>query len=293
MAELDEEQQEALKQLRANLRQGDAVHVHVYSVLGAPEATLLDDTREAAEVAEFRVTSVERRLPSGIWAVITQTCDIRRELELEPFLQLAPLVELGQQAWQAAGDGRSVRHFAYPEQVEDLEHPVLDIRIVQTIERTALVAQGVEPIALGLTPGFRDRLSIWLATRYARHAFPDRLEDSVLSRLRETIRKYAGDAGNQTGAFVACLDGVWVRYDDTTVEVLFIVRQDRIAAHGKALQPDPTAALEQAAEGIMAVVVKRHDYRDGGYRIEWRVATANRVPADAVLYRFHLLDLDL
>jgi hypothetical protein len=293
LVELDPEQQEALEHLRAHLRQGDVVHVHPYSMLGAPEATLLDDTRDAGEVAEFRITSVERRMPSGMWAVITQTCDIRRDLDDEPFLQLAPLVELGLETWQRAGDGRSIRHLAYPERVEDQDHPVLDIRIVQTIERTALVAQGVNPIDLGLTPGFRDALSVWLATRYARHAFPDQLEDSALDRLRQTVRKYASSAGNPAGALVACLEGLWVRYDQTNVDVLFVVRQDRIVLHTKALQPEPTAALEKAAADIMAAVVKRNDAVNGGYRIEWKVATANRVPASAVLYQYHPIDLNL
>lgn len=40
---------------------------------GAPGATPLDDTEDAEELARYRLTAVERRLESGLWAVISQT----------------------------------------------------------------------------------------------------------------------------------------------------------------------------------------------------------------------------
>lgn len=65
MASLSVEQQDALDRLRAELQQGDLIHVDAFAVLGAPEATLLDDTGDAEGFARYRLTAVERRLESG------------------------------------------------------------------------------------------------------------------------------------------------------------------------------------------------------------------------------------
>lgn len=290
--ELEPEQQEALEQHCSTLRQGDLLHLHVFAILGAPQATLNEDTRAAAELAEPPVTSVERRMGSGLWAVVSQTCDIRRQVAKEPFLQVAPLYERGQAAWERAQQGASSRAgFAYPP-LDGLEHPILDIRIIQTIEKTALAAQDIDPFDPGLDALFRTRLATWLARRFARHPFPNRLEEATLRRLRETIEKRARDASQPPGVLVDSLEGVWVSYDEANVDVLFLVRQDR-AARSQLPAEELEGTLEEGAHKIMEAVVRRNESQGEPYRLSWQVATANRVPADAILYRYHPLDLEV
>lgn len=294
MAGLSAGQAAALERFRARLSQGDVVHIQAFAVLGAPAATLLGDTHEAEEVAPYGITAVERRLDSGLWAIVTQTCDIRREIEVEPFLQLAPLVDASETGWERARDGASsTRRFAFPRPIEDCRNPVLDIRIVQTIEKTALVADGVDPIEIGMDRAQRLRLSVWLSRRYARHAFPDEVEDSALRRLREEIAKRLGQTGTPAGALLACREAVMVRYGEgPVIDVLFIVRQDKIAAQ-PAFQKDPESQIKQGADSIMKPVARHLERVGGGYQLTWDVATPNLIPYDEILYRYNPLDIDL
>jgi len=102
LASLSVEQQDALDRLRAELQQGDVIHVDAFAVVGAPEATLLDDTGDAEGLARYRLTAVERRLESGLWAVISRTCDLRRDIDLEPFVQVSPILGLTEE-WSSPG----------------------------------------------------------------------------------------------------------------------------------------------------------------------------------------------
>lgn len=252
MAELTAEQHEALDRLRAALRQGDVLHADAFAVVGAPEATLLEDTRDAEEFARYRLTAVERQLTTGLWAVITQSCDIRRDVDVEPFLQLSPLLDLAEAEWVAARDGlASTRRFSYPRPVGDCQHPVLDIRIVQTLEKTALVADTVEPTDAGLDHPTRLRLSTWIARRFARRAFPDEVEDAALRRFRDELAKRAAQPGTPAGALLACREAVLVAHGDgPAIDVLFIVRRDRVVAHPVFTQ-DAERKLTEGAETIM------------------------------------------
>jgi hypothetical protein len=60
--------------------------------------------------------------------VIAQTCDIRRDVDVEPFLPLSSLLDLPEAEWSAAREGlASTRRFAYQHPVGHSQHPVLDI----------------------------------------------------------------------------------------------------------------------------------------------------------------------
>lgn len=294
MPELRGEQREALDHLRANLRQGDVLHADAFAVVGAPEATLLQDTQDAEALARYRLTAVERQLATGLWAVITQTCDIRRDVDVEPFLHLSPVLDLPEAKWSAARDGlASTRRFAYPHPVGHCQHPVLDIRIVQTIEKTALIAGTVQPTDAGLDHATRLRLSTWLARRFARHAFPDEIENAALRRLREELAKRAAQPGAPAGALLACREVVLVAYGDgPAIDILFIVRRDRVVAHPVFAQ-EAERKLNDGADTIMRPVVKRLQSQGGGYTLTWDVATPDRVPYADILYRYNPIDIGL
>lgn len=292
MAGLSVEQQEALARLRGELEQGDVIHVDAFAVLGAPEATLLDDTGDAEGFARYRLTAVERRLESGLWAVISQTCDLRRDTDLEPFVQVSPILGLTEEEWRHGREGTaSTRRFAYPHALGDVTHPVLDVRIVQTVEKTALVAETVAPMDAGLDRPTRLHLSAWLARRFARHAFPDELETVALRRLREELAKRRAQPGTPAGALLDCREAVMVSYGDgPNIDVLFVVRQDRVVANPVFAQ-DAERKLREAADAIMRPVVKRAQSQGSGYTVTWEVATPNAIPFSEILYRYNPIDI--
>ncbi|MFN8062981.1 MAG: hypothetical protein U0Q12_27765 [Vicinamibacterales bacterium] len=293
MPELHDDQRKALDRLRAELHQGDVLHVEAFAVVGAPEATQLQDTQDAAEFSRYRLTAVERELAGGLWGVISQTCDIRRDVDVEPFLQISPVLHLPQAEWNAARDGlASTRRFAYPHPVADYQHPVLDVRIVQTIEKTAVVIDSVGPVDTGLDRATRLRLSAWLARRFARHAFPDEIEDAALRRLRDELKR-ADQPGTPAGALLACREVILVAYGDgPSIDVLFVVRRDRVVAH-PVFANDAEIKLREGADSIMRPVAKRLQSKRGGYTLTWDVATPNQIPYADILYRYNPIDIAL
>lgn len=293
---LDEEQRARLDKLRAGLWQGDVIHLYAMAILGAPEATESPSTQAAAEVAEYRVTSVERRLPGGLWAIITQTCDIRRGLDVEPFLQIAPLMESEPTAWEDNQHGRaSPRRYSYPRIFDEhgLEYPMLDLRVVETVEKAALVAEDVDPLHLEFDPKERFRLSAWLARRYARHAFPDELEEHVLGTLREAVRKRIGKQ-SAAGALLVCREQILISYGDGPVEVLMLLNQARALARPElgATPEERQKRIRAALDEVMRPVALALDKSGGRYTLTWEAAFPNAIPYSDVLYRYHPLDVE-
>jgi len=206
--------------------------------------------------------------------VISQTCDLRRDTDLEPFVQVSPILGLTEEEWRHGREGTaSTRRFAYPHALGDVTHPVLDVRIVQTVEKTALVAETVAPMDAGLDHPTRLRLSAWLARRFARHAFPDELETVALRRLREELAKRRAQPGTPAGALLDCREAVMVSYGDgPNIDVLFVVRQDRVVTNPVFAQ-DAERKLREGADAIMRPVVKRAQSQGSGYTVTWEVAT--------------------
>jgi hypothetical protein len=294
---LDEGQRARLDELRAGLSQGDVIHMYAMATLGAPEATESPSTQAAAEFAEYRVTSVERRLPGGLWAIITQTCDIRRDLDVEPFLQIAPLRESNEVAWADNEHGRaSPRRYAYPRIFDehDLEYPILDIRLVQTVEKAALVAEDVDPQHLRFEPNERFRLSAWLARRYARHAFPDELEEQMLRALRDAICKRIGKQ-SAAGALLACREQIMVSYGgEGPVDVLFVLNQARVLARTElgSTSEERQKRIPAALDEIMRPVAVSLEKTGSTYTVTWQAAFPNAIPYADVLYRYYPLDVE-
>jgi hypothetical protein len=282
----------ALTRILDKLRQGDVVHVDPVVVLGAPATTIDPKTAAAAALTDDPVVPVAHTLKPGLYAIITQTCDIARGLEDEPFLHLSPLVPVSPEQWETAAEGRySVRRFAYPEPIDDLENLVLDVRIVQTAEKTILLEESVRPVASGITEPLRSKLSLWLGTRFARYAFPDELEEHVLRPLREQIRSKRG-ANSEAGGLVRALEGIWIKYGETPmVTVLLIVNVGRAAAD-RHLHGDPTA-IAGAGQQLLKPIAKKLEKSSSGYQVEADVRSPGQVSAFDLFYDFHQLDVSL
>lgn len=58
----------------------------------------------------------------------------------------------------------------------------------------------------------RARLAQWLSRRFARHAFPDWLEEAVLRRLRHEVQRRQRAPGTPAGALVLAREAILIGY---------------------------------------------------------------------------------
>ena len=162
-----------LKAVLRTVNQGDLLDIAKLVFLWSPDAP--SHPSEVAGVPhEEPVMTEEMRLPSGLCAVVSQDCDIRQLPDIEPYLLVCPLTEVDDKTYKEAADGMSVRYFAYPA-VEDHEHMQLaaDGRMIQSIEKTALLSAHVKRFDCPLTAPKRTEFRAWLGRRLGRDAFPD------------------------------------------------------------------------------------------------------------------------
>lgn len=281
-----------LTALLNQIEQGDVVHIDPLVVLGAPAASLDPETTAAAEITDEPVVPVARTSEIGLYGIITQTCDIARDLEDEPFLHVSPLISVSAEDWAKSREGRySVRRFSYPGVIAGHEHLALDVRIIQTIEKTALTDGSVNPVDSGMTIPLKTKLAHWLGARFARYAFPDELEEQLLLYLREAIRG-KHDANSPTGGLLRSVEGVWIKHNDSPmVTVLFILNVGRATADSQ-LQGDETKILA-GAETLTKTLAKRLAKSGSGYQVQTEVKTPQQITASELLYDYHPLDISL
>jgi hypothetical protein len=135
---------------------------------------------------------------------------------------VSPLIDIGEELWPRARDGRDQRAFSLPP-IDGVEFPAIEPQVVFSVEKAALLHDGVTTIATELDPAQRFYLSLWLARRCGRHAFPDLTEDLVLKPLRREIGKRF-EQTSQVGAFTRSLLGVWATAgEDATIDICFVL----------------------------------------------------------------------
>jgi hypothetical protein len=221
---------------------------------------------------------------------VTQGCDIVRDIADEPFLHIAPLIEVTQKEWDLAHEGRySVRRFSYPSPIEGHELLALDIRVIQTIEKTALLDGSVTPIESKMNDPLRAKLSYWLGRRFARFAFPDDLEENVLSHLRSQIRDKI-EAQSPSGALIRSAEGIWIKFGQSPVVKVMIVLNVAKTLKEPILGGDEKK-IAQAADQLLNPIKKKADA--ASYQIEPEVRTPSKVNAFDLMYEYHPLDVPL
>ena len=151
------------------LEQGDLIDLRLLPVVVAGEAGLT-----------VHVQALEHRC-----VLVTQTCDLVRELSVEPFAQVAGIRDLESEVWEDLRAGQfSARLYALPTGTAGLNYPAVDIRAIATIDKRLLLDDDLPTEKPSLSEGQRQQLGTWLGRRSARTAFEDALEDSVLRPLR-------------------------------------------------------------------------------------------------------------
>ena len=178
-----------LERVLRTVRQGDLLDIGKIVSLWSPDSPLHPSEVEGVPHEEPMMT-METGLESGLCAIISQDCDLRRLPYLEPYVFVSPMREIDNKLYREASEGMSVRYFAYPP-IPDYEEMqlALDSRLIQSIEKTALLSPHVEKIASPLSEPRRTELRAWLGNRLGRPAYPDEIVRQVVQPIERALAR--------------------------------------------------------------------------------------------------------
>lgn len=277
-----------------SLRQGDLISTPYFPMLETPGSTFEPDVEDHPTIAGRGVWAAPvREINSGWGVIVTQTCDIVRDVVDEPYLQVVPLMELASEdAWRAALHGRSGSFFALPAHEQACAFPGIDGQIWFPVPKATLVHPEVRRLQLPFDPAGRIYLSIWMARRFARHPFPDALESLVLRPLRSALVERFKSPNTQVGAFVHSLLGVWSTPEEAPVIDIYFVMSGTALTHRSKALPDHEVIAAQA-EIIVRPIAKRLEQQGSGVQLRTSIRTLDGVSAQDLLLNHRQVDLDL
>jgi len=279
--------------LLRSIRQGDIISLgaiaivgtHASQVMSAAGDPLSTDPSSGTDVASVTIESA-----SGWYAVLSQDCDIVRTVDLEPCLQVAPVMYIPDEEWTRLDAGRtSYRQFALPpDRVEPLppadsalEHgrkPVVDIRYITNVDKTALLTVPDVQRRTPLGPGHRARFGQWVGSRFARIPFEDRVVEDVLPAIRPVLDSLVGQLAKTTAgqrkpavAFIGCVSEWYVRSMERNVELmgrldLARARQEKLLKTEKGEPVLDETGLKAGARALRKALVAKLP-RDTGYAL--------------------------
>jgi hypothetical protein len=183
--------------------------------------------------------------------IITQTCDIVRDVDKVPHIQVAPLVELPE------GEARSARRGERPTYVHVPGYgksAFADLDLIMTVAKPALAR-------FGRVRGCRNederfRFGQGVARRWGRFAFPNDVVDA-LRPLRTRLDKKA-DKGTPEGEAIRLLDSVFVSVDpdwekeDGAVTLHFVVPDDVAESEIRDMRKQAESWMELVPKGLRA-----------------------------------------
>lgn len=215
MEPLDAERRTKIDEELKHWRQGDCLVGEQWFVFRmAPDAPLTNNAAvAAANGAENAETAVDG------FAVLTQTCDIIRNCEERPFLEICPLVQADEDKIQQIERGHRP-NYAHIPGISD-QRLVADLDRVMTVEK-AVVAQW-DRVAGCLDDHDARRLSLALARKRARIAFPNDFVSFVEPLKRRMSKKH--DKGSDEGEALRALREIRVRaapsWDAESIQLMF------------------------------------------------------------------------
>lgn len=182
----------------SSLAQGDVLDVGAVTWLAVGRAPL---TPQSATAQSDGLTCVITE--SDQLAIITQTCDIRRDAGVRPFLLLARVVTLDE---PIAGEARAGHRPRYVPLMELDANAFVDMDVVVTVEKSALLDVEATPGLAG--DAARRRFGIAVGRVHSRFAFPDDLAvalQGVVTRIRQKHAK-----GSPEGQALSTLEAIRV-----------------------------------------------------------------------------------
>lgn len=281
-----------LKALVKNLHQGDVLDVAKSVRLYSPDAPSYP--HEIVGVPHDEpVMTMETRLPSGLSVIVSQDCDLRRMPDLEPYVVIAPLTEVDEVTYREAADGMSTRYFAYPP-IEGHEHHqnlVLDMRVLSSLEKTALLSSHIERIPCPLSGPKREELLDFLGDRFGRKPFPDEIDRQVLKPIESALKRVRQKEGF-AGVF-ASLVFIGLQWSPGKSYCDLTLLLDPALRERHRVSDDDVSAVENRLRKAL-----NHFTRDGDYRVIANLHDVTQVPAttvlshDAIPFEVEQLELD-
>jgi hypothetical protein len=271
-----------------SLWQGDLLATPAGVVLEARESSLREGAEDLEPVDEEGIWAAGAvRVASGWTAIVSQTCDVVRDIDHVEHLQLMPIVELSEEEWTGALNGRRGTLFSLPPtEGLPLRFPAIDCAISFPVSKAALAHGDVRTLNTPLDPAARVLLAHWLMRRVGRHAFPEELEQHVLGPLRDRLGKSMGK--NSAAGFLAqCLIGVWSSTEwAPAASIIFVIDENRL----KALAVD--LDVQKAADELLAPARKQLGKARLTVQVTASVRTLAGVSAFDLFVAHRQVDLD-
>jgi hypothetical protein len=255
-----------------SLKQGEVIRIESAPRMLAPAHPLdREEVRRAGiDPSLHRVASLDLRLDPALAVVISQDCDLVRDVGREPYVLLAPLTRLDGTLHREVMRAGSSRFFSYPP-VADESTLAVDMRLVFSLEKPAISASEIERLGCPLTEPQRSRLRSWLGARFARVAFPDEI-----ARLVEPIRRAAEALGkdeNFARAFSA-IRFSGLRYTEGVADCSLLLLVEAAACVRLKVNEELLGQLQRRLHGRIHGGTK-----DTGYAVSVTIATANEISA--------------
>jgi hypothetical protein len=272
--ELDPTQVAALVK---ELHQGDVLDVAKSVRLYSPESPSYPQEVEGIPHDE-PVMTMETRVPSGLCVIVSQDCDLRRMPDREPYVVVAPLTEVDEQAYREADDGMSSRFFAYPTIAghEERKHLVVDMRVLSSLEKIAMLSPHIERIPCPLSPTTRGDLLDFLGDRFGRKPYPDEIVRQVIRPIEQAVKRV-----RENEAFAGVFSSItWVglNWASGRSYVGLMVLLDPALRERHNVSADDVEAVKNRLQKAL-----NHFTRDGDYRVHPNIHDVTEVGAAVVL----------
>ncbi len=214
MTRLDERAREELTASLSVWQQGDCVVDEFWFVFRVNPNGALTMPGENAVVEG----SENAEIDAAGFMVLTQTCDLVRDCDPRPFIQVSPLVEIDDTELANVRKGRILKYAFIPGLAA--KRLVADLDRVMTLEKAVL--RDVTRVPGCLSDGDSRQLTLSLSRKTTRFAFPDDFVEFA-QKLTDRLRKKHGKISEE-GAGLQALREIRVRADDWNagnVELMF------------------------------------------------------------------------
>ncbi len=275
----------ALDQLLRSLRQGDVLEIGKLVTLWSPDSPAYP--REVEGVPhEEPVMAREGRLASGLCVVVSQDCDLARDPSVEQYVVVAPLTRVDDKAYALSNGVMSVRLFAYPPLPGRAdEQLVVDGRVLQSIEKLALLSPHIRRIECPLSEPRRAALGGWLGRRLGRTAFPDEIVTQVSRPIDRAVAQIV--AKQPFDRAFACVIWTGLRWTPGRPNCSLLLLTDPGLREQHKVHASEVEGLTRAVRKAL-----NHAARGGDYTINANVLDASEVSA-ADLLEYHEIALDI
>lgn len=283
----------------ATLRQGDLIALGAVSMVGRGPSAVLD-AAGGEPGGPDDVWSVTIESDVGWYVIVSQDCDVVRDVADEPCLLVCPLTYVPESRWLALRHGPySPREFPFPDEKlsarPEGQRPVANLRFVTSVVKEALLHEDVESLR-PLSGRQHELFGAWVGRRFARAAHDDAMEADVLGPAEAcilaalsaaTAAQQAGKTPTSSGKLVLAAEEWYVAGTDKLVAFHVVVSEASLRHAGYDLDEEDDAGAGSASNDVEAgrkFIEKKLRSRlppDKGYAVSLEVWTLDQLSAAA------------